>query len=493
MDMMKVPLLTVNGESVPQPHAASKFAGWKPILAQVARLKQVLHFRVTHCGRAGAMNHPASSERDARTGARHRHPVDEDGGRIARWRVIGPGLVVAATGVGAADMVATLVAGSRYGYELLWAVIAGVIIKIVLVEGAGRFTLATGHTIFEGWRSLGSWTTWYFGPYILIWGFVYGATAMSSSAMPLAALFPAFSLTAWSIFMGLAGFLMVWFGRYAFFEKVTAVLVGLMFVTVVGLAVVAAPNLPQMFQGLIPRLPGEEGALMYTLALAGGVGGTITLAAYGYWLREKGWYTPKWMRVMRIDNAAAYVLTGVFVIAMMIVGAEVVRAAGVALSAGDAGLLDLHDVLRTEYGDAVGTGFLIGFWAAAFSSLIGVWNGVSLMFADFWGNMRGLESGHPATRVGGAYFRFYVLWLTFPPMTLFALGRPIGLILAYGVLGSFFMPFLAVTLLGLLNGRRVPRQWANRLHTNVALGICAVVFTVLGISQLWSTLVGFIN
>ena len=73
-------------------------------------------------------------------------------------------------------------------------------------------------------------------------------------------------------------------------------------------------------------------------------------------------------------------------------------------------------MLKAEYGDVVGTGFLIGFWAASFSSIIGVWNGVSLMFADFWGNMRKKESGHPDTRVGGKYFRFYVLWLTFPPM-----------------------------------------------------------------------------
>lgn len=71
-----------------------------------------------------------------------------------RWKVIGPGLVVAATGVGSADMVATLVAGSNYGYMLLWAVVLGVILKIVLVEGAGRYTVATGKTIFQGWRSL---------------------------------------------------------------------------------------------------------------------------------------------------------------------------------------------------------------------------------------------------------------------------------------------------------------------------------------------------
>ena len=158
-------------------------------------------------------------------------------------------------------MVATLVAGSRYGYGLLWAVILGVILKIILVEGAGRYTLATGKTIFEGWRSLGIWTTWYFGPYIMIWGFVYGATAMSSAALPLAALFPAVDLKIWAVLMGLAGFAMVWFGKYEFFEKITAALVGIMFVTVVGLAVIAVPNLPDMLRGLVPMIPGRRHAL----------------------------------------------------------------------------------------------------------------------------------------------------------------------------------------------------------------------------------------
>lgn len=420
------------------------------------------------------------------TALNHADRVDDDGGKPAKWNLIGPGLVVAATGVGAADMVATLVAGSRYGYGLLWAVILGVIMKIILVEGAGRYTLASGKTIFEGWRSLGKWTTWYFGPYIMVWGFVYGATAMSSAALPLAALFPSVDLKIWAVLMGVAGFVMVWFGKYAAFEKITAVLVGIMFVTVVGLAAIALPNVPEMLRGLVPMIP--KGGMLYTLALAGGVGGTITLAAYGYWLREKGWYTPKWMKVMRIDNTMAYVMTGIFVIAMLIVGAEVVRSAGVSISAGDEGLLDLQKVLNQRYGSFIGTAFLVGFWAASFSSIIGVWNGVSLMFADFWGNMRGLPSGDPATRIGGKYFRFYVLWLTFPPMVLFLLNKPIGLILAYGVLGSLFMPFLAVTLLGLLNGKRAPAGWANTWKGNVMLAITALLFMVLGVQQLVSAL-----
>jgi Mn2+/Fe2+ NRAMP family transporter len=414
-----------------------------------------------------------------------------DVGPPKKWKVVGPGLVVAATGVGAADMVSTLVAGSKFGYTLLWALVVGVILKIVLVEGAGRYSLASGKTIFEGWRSLGRWPVWYFGPYIIIWGFIYGASAMASTALPLAALFPGVPQWVYAIGTGLAGFLLVWFNRYSVFEKITAVLVGLMFVTIVGLAVIAGPSVPDMLAGLVPRLP--EGSVLYTLALAGGVGGTITLAAYGYWLREKGWVKPGWMRVMRIDNTMAYVMTGIFVISMLIVGATVVAAAGATLSADDEGLLQLTDVLKARFGDFIGTAFLVGFFAAAFSSVIGVWNGVSLMFADFWGNLRGKGSDHPDSQANGKYFRFYLIWLTFPPMLLLMIGKPIALVLAYGVLGALFMPFLAITLLPLLNTQRVPKAWRNRWHTNAALVITAVLFIWLGIYQLVTTIIKVIG
>lgn len=406
---------------------------------------------------------------------------DEPVDKAQKYKIIGPGLVVAATGIGAPDLVATLVAGSKYGYALMWTIVAGVIMKIVLVEGAGRYNLATGRTMFEGWRTLGRWTSIYFGPYILIWGFVYGATAMSSAAMPLAVLFPVLPLWGWAIIMGLLGFSLVWLGKYEAIEKITAGLVGLMFILIVGLAIYTLPNLPELFKGLIPMIP--SGAVTYTLALAGSVGGTITLAAYGYWLREKGWGSPRFMRVMQLDNTVAYVISGIFVAATLVLGVEVLYSAGVAVSSGDKGLLDLANVLHERYGVAIGNLFLIGFWAASFSSIVGVWSGVSLMFADFWGNMRHKPTGHPDTLTGGKYFRFYVLWLTFPPMLLLFLDRPIFLILLYGVLGALFMPFLAVTLLWILNTRRVPEKWRNGWFTNITLAICAVLFIALGIYQ----------
>ncbi|WP_317230175.1 Nramp family divalent metal transporter [Clavibacter sp. MX14-G9D] len=399
-----------------------------------------------------------------------------------RWRIIGPGLVVAATGIGAGDLVATLVAGSRFGYALLWAAVLGVIIKIFLVEGAGRYSLATGRTIFEGWRSVGRWTTWYFGPYILIWGLVYGAAAMSSSALPLAALFPGVDLKVFAIACGLLGAVVVWFGRYSAFERIIAVFVGLMFVTVVGAAIVTLPNVPALLSGLVPTIP--EGGLVVALSIAGGVGGTITLAAYGYWLREKGWVAPGWMKVMRIDNSVAYVMSGVFVLSMLVVGAELLYSADIALADGEGGLVQLADVLGGRYGAFMTWFFLLGFFATSFSSILGVWNGVSLMFADFLGTIRGLDVEDPRRRLGGSYYRGFILWLTIPPIGLLFLDQPIGLIIAYGVLGALFMPFLAITLLVLLNTDRTPRAWRNRPLSNTVMGLSALLFVVLGVQQL---------
>src|SRR5690349_8719319 len=208
----------------------------------------------------------------------------------SRLKQIGPGIMAAATGVGAGDLVATMVAGSKYGYTLLWAVIIGTVFKLALGEAVGRWHLMSGQTILSGWRTLGKWALWYFGVYAVVWGFVYGATAMSASGLPLNAMFPFLSVRYWAMLCGLAGFALVWFGRYAFLEKVMTALVGVMFVTVVGTAVLVAPNLGDVASGLVPRLP--DGSLVYVLGLVGGVGGTITMAAYGYWTIAKGWRGP---------------------------------------------------------------------------------------------------------------------------------------------------------------------------------------------------------
>ena len=402
----------------------------------------------------------------------------------SKLRQVGPGVMAAATGVGSGDLVATMVAGARYGYALFWAVVLGTVFKLALGEAVGRWHLASGRTMLSGWRTLGRWAIGYFGAYIVVWGFVYGATAMSASGLPLNALFPVLPVGGWAAICGLAGLGLVWFGRYGVIEKLMTVLTGVMFVTVVGTAILVGPNLPEIGQGLVPRVPG--GSVAYVLSLMGGVGGTITMAAYGYWTLAKGWRGPKWLPFMRTDNALGYVVTGIFVIAMLVVGAEIL--AGQPLVEGDKGLLTLGDELAADYGQWARLPFLVGFFAVAFSSVIGVWNGVSLMFADWWRTWRmprqaPAETVEDYRRAAGRRstpFRIYLLWLTFPPMLLLGLGKPFQLTIVYGVLGALFMPFLAGTLLVLLNSRSMmPAATRSRWVSNSLLALCLVLFVVV--------------
>ncbi|MEV6421966.1 Nramp family divalent metal transporter [Streptomyces sp. NPDC051662] len=415
--------------------------------------------------------------------------------RKSSWTYIGPGIVVAATGVGAGDLVATLIAGSKFGYTLMWAAVIGCVVKISLAEATGRWHLATGRTLFEGWRSLGRWTTVYFAVYVLVWGFVYGATAMSSSALPIVALFPdGPGLKTWAVITGLIGLVFVWFNQYAVFERVMTVLIGVMFVVVVYVAIRVVPDVGASFAGLLPVLP--DGSLLYTLGLIGGVGGTITMAAYGYWVNAKGWTNTGWMKVMRLDNRVAYITTGLFVVAMLIIGAELLHSSQIALTKGDRGLIDLGTILEDRFGATTAKLFLVGFFATSFSSLIGVWHGVSLMFADFVERIRKDRVGAAADesrrtteevaageRERSVPFRAYLLWLTFPPISLLFLDEPFGLVVVYGVLGAFFMPFLALTLVWLLNSSRTPKEWRNGVLSNVMLSAAGLLFVVLCVQQ----------
>ncbi len=67
-------------------------------------------------------------------------------------KLAGPGLVVAATGIGSGDVVSATVGGARYGVVLLWAIALGAFFKFVLSEGIARWQLATGP---DGDRGLG--------------------------------------------------------------------------------------------------------------------------------------------------------------------------------------------------------------------------------------------------------------------------------------------------------------------------------------------------
>lgn len=400
-------------------------------------------------------------------------------------RLLGPGILVAATGVGAGDLATAAFTGNRLGTAILWAVVLGAFLKFVLNEGLTRWQLATGSTLLEGMvERLGRPAAWIFLPYFVLWSYMVAAALMSACGVAAHALLPVFDDAATGkIVFGLlhsaVGVVLVRAGGYGLFEKVMKVCIGLMFVTVLVTAALLRPDIGPLLTGLfVPRIPDLAGdGLGWTVALVGGVGGTVTILCYGYWIREEGREGPEQLRTCRLDLAVGYGMTALFGLAMVVIGSTIQIEGG-----GSTLIVKLAAQLETHLGPVGGWLFLAGAWGAIFSSLLGVWQAVPYLFADLVGLLRvpqdeaarpDIDTTSPAYR-GCLYALASVpalgLWVKFAAMQK-----------AYAITGALFLPMLAVVLL-LLNGRGdwIGGDYRNRPATVAVLLLVLAFFAMAG-------------
>ncbi len=395
-------------------------------------------------------------------------------------RAIGPGLVIAATGVGAGDLVAASVSGSRYGMAVCWAAFVGAALKLTLNEGIARWQLATGTTMLEGWvKHLPRWVHWVFLVYLTIWSFVVAGALINACGLAAHAIAPVLSVEAWGALHSVVAAGFVFLGGYRPFEKLIGVFVGVMFVTLVGSALLVASPL-QSLSEMLRDAAVPAGSPVYLLGVIGGVGGSVTMLSYGYWIREKGWAGQDRLRGVRVDLSVAYLLTGIFGVAVMVLSANILFGSGKEI-AGARGVVEMSSILGEVTGTTGRWIFLIGVWGAMTTSMMGVWQGVPYLFADLVGQMRGGAAeapgagGVPTTRT--PRYRGWLLWMAVPPMVFFFYERPVQVIILYAVLSALFMPFLAGTLL-FMNSRRkwVGPELRNGWLATTMLTICLLLF-----------------
>jgi Mn2+/Fe2+ NRAMP family transporter len=429
------------------------------------------------------------SDREGSDGEGSDGPVAAPGniprGFGGKLKLVGPGIVLAATGVGAGDMVTALVAGTRFGTAFIWAIVLGALIKFALVEGMGRWYMATGQTIVQGWHSISRWASGYFVVYLCLVSFFYGAAITSASALAVDAMFPdVLPVYGWAIIHGVVGFAILFVGRYGMFERIMELFVGLMFVTVVGLGIFLLPGLTQsLAAGFVPTLP--QGSTLYALGVIGGVSGTYSLASYTYWVRARGWRHSAWIPTMRVDSSVGYVVTALFMISMLVIGASFLYGTGTDIS-GEEGLVAVAGPLSQEYGALVKWLFLIGFWSATTSSILGGWNASAYLFADYVRAAFRAREGQDDKYLSekSRYFRWFLVWCAFPPMILFTLESPVLLVIVYAALGALLLPFMAITLLYLLNSRRIGASYRNKIVSNVVMGVAVLLFVAIAVEAI---------
>src|SRR5687768_6176964 len=248
-------------------------------------------------------------------------------------KLAGPGLVVAATGIGSGDVVAATVGGARYGVVLLWAIAVGAFFKYVLNEGIARWQLATGRTALEGWAEyLPAWVKFYFGAYLVLWTVAVTAALTNATGLGIANLTGGRISQPWgAVLHSLFGFVFVLLGGYSGFEKLMKTLVGVMGFSILICSAMTFQDPAGVLRGtFVPTIPG--GAGLYVLSIIGGIGGSITMLSYNYWMREEKISGAEQLGYVRGDIAVAYLFTAIFGMAIMMIANQAFYVPGVAIT-----------------------------------------------------------------------------------------------------------------------------------------------------------------
>jgi Mn2+/Fe2+ NRAMP family transporter len=402
-------------------------------------------------------------------------------------KLAGPGLIVAATGIGSGDVVSATVGGARYGVVLLWAIALGAFFKFVLSEGIARWQLATGTTVVEGWAEhLPRWVKVYFAAYLLLWTVFVSAALTNATGLGLANLTGGAVPQAWgAVLHSLVGFAFVWLGGYGKFETLMKILVGIMGFSILVCAALTMTDPGTALRGLlVPTIP--QGSGTYVLSLIGGIGGSITMLSYNYWMREEKMHGAGYLSYVRGDVAIAYIFTAVFGLSIMLIANRAFFLPGVAITDAQA-VPKMAEMLGTILGPFGVYAYSVGFWAAVFASLLGVWQSVPYLYADLYGIQKGLspEARKAVTQVTSTPYRLALVFITLVPLPFAFTGRPIAVIIAYTIVGSLFVPFLAATLLYLNNRVRWPEPIAhNNWVTNLLLVAILALFVAIGVQEI---------
>ncbi|HXV60483.1 MAG TPA: Nramp family divalent metal transporter [Vicinamibacteria bacterium] len=406
-------------------------------------------------------------------------------------KLVGPGLIVAATGIGAGDIVSATVGGARFGESLAWCIVLGAAFKYLLNEGVARIQLATGLTALESWaRFLPWWVRAYFGAYLVVWTVAVSAALANACGLGIATLTGGFIPQSWgSVFHALAGAALVLLGGFSGFEKMMKVLIGMMFFSVVVCAALLFEDAPGLLRGLL--LPGfAGGGAAYVLSLVGGIGGTVTLLSYNYWLREEKMVEPEYVGYVRRDLALGYGFTAAFGISVLMIASRAFHDAGIPITDAEA-VPRMGEMLATLVGPVGFYVYAFGFWAAVFAALFGVWQSVPYIYADFYAIWKGAgpEERERLTRVTSVPYRIALAYVALTPIPLAFLGRPLFIIVTYTIVGSCFLPFLAATLLWL--DRKI--NWPAKVPRNGRLGnalllLLLAVFALVGFREIVTAL-----
>lgn len=383
-------------------------------------------------------------------------------------RFIGPGLILSAAIVGSGELIATTSLGAKAGYQLLWVILLGCMVKVAVQLEYGRFCIHYGKTALQAWNHVGNRKIWnnhwsvYIAVLYMIATFFGQAGVLGGASQVANYAFPSIPIVVWVVILVIVIGSFVSQGKYGFVEWISIVL-NFVFVASVLYCVSSLYGTPFAFTvqdlatGLSFTLPHDSETIGFALAAFGITGvaaGEITI--YPYWCLEKGyakWTGPKedspewyarakgWQFVMVLDALVSMIVYTIATCAFYILGASVLRHQEKLMDGNDL-IVQLSAMFTNVLGEHAKLIFMVCSFVVLFSTVFANTAGFSRMWVDFFSQCNWVDwnQHRHRTRVIS-----YMAWV-FPivcGIIYFLIQKPLFLVIFMGISNSLFLLVVA--------------------------------------------------
>jgi Mn2+/Fe2+ NRAMP family transporter len=381
---------------------------------------------------------------------------------------IGPGAMVAAAFIGPGTVTTATLAGSSYGFTLLWAILFSILSTLVLQEMTARLGVTAKVGLGEALRqkvthpNIKVLLSLLVLAAILVGNAAYEAGNITGAVLGLN-YSGSFPINPWVGIIGVLAFLLLWHGRYRLIEQSLIAMVVVMGLVFLLTALLLTPKPAQVLTGLLlPRVP--DGSLIMVVGLIG-----TTVVPYNLFLHAsavKSRWTSNNLPAARIDTVISVLGGGIITMAILITSAIAFEGS----SQDIAGISDLSQQLKPLLGNWSTHFMALGFLAAGLSSAITAPLAAALATSEILGWKSDLGS-----------WKFKFIWavVLLTGLVFSSMGfRPTMVILFAQFANGLLLPILAILLVWIMNDRQIMGHHTNNAVTNI-LGMAVIAVTIL--------------
>jgi manganese transport protein len=401
-----------------------------------------------------------------------------------RFRILpflGPAFIACIAYIDPGNFATNIAAGSRYGYTLIWVIVASNLMAMVIQTLSAKLGIATGHNLAEVCRQRFSRRT-----AICLWLQAEAIAMATDLAEFLGAaigfnLLLGTSLFVSTILTAIAAFAILQLQSYGFrpFEALIAALVGVIGVCYLAEIFYSHPDLGSVGKhAIVPEFHGSESILLSV----GIIGATVMPhVIYLHSALTQDRIVPEspesarvLMRYTRIDVLVAMLLAGLINIAMLVMAASTFARSG--LSHVES-LVTAHRTLEPILGSTASVLFAVALLGSGLSSsAVGTLAGQVVM-QGFIQRQVPVWARRAITMIPA----FVVVGIGVDPSRTLVISQ---------VVLSFGIPFALIPLVRFTSQREVMGGLVNRSTTTAVAVVIAGLIVSLNVFLLWETFVG---